>query len=234
MKSKKVLAIIPARGGSKGIPNKNIRLLRGKPLIQHAIDYAKASALIDKIIVTTDSDKIIEASLNLGVDVVKRPISIAGDKALVIDAIRHAIDECEIHHNFYPEIIILLECTSPIKNIDEINKAIEILVKEDFDSVATFKETEISPNRIWRIQDELVTPFIKEAKPFLPRQSQPKAYKLTGQLYAVKVKKLKENLENPSLLVGKVYPLITITEVIDIDNEIDFLVAEEILKYLEK
>jgi CMP-N-acetylneuraminic acid synthetase len=233
MKSIKVLAIIPARGESKGIINKNLRLLRGKPLIQHAIDYAKESNLIDKIIVSTDSDDILEVSLNLGAEVIKRPVLLSGDKSLVIDAIHHTINECQNKQNYYPEIIVLLECTSPIKSLKEINKAIETLMSEEFDSVATFKETEISPNRIWRINDNEITPFIKDANPFLPRQSQPIGYQLTGQLYAVKTKKLMEDLNNPSLLLGKVYPIITKTEVIDIDTEIDLLFAEEILKKIE-
>lgn len=233
MNAKKVLAIIPARGGSKGIPNKNIRLLRGKPLIQHAIDYAKACDLIDKIIVSTDSEEISDVSLNLGVDVMKRPISIAGDTALVIDAIRHVIQECEINHNFNPDIILLLECTSPIKSVEEINEAIEVLMDGRADSVATFKETAISPNRFWKIVENTVNPFIDNANPFLPRQSQPKGYQLTGQIYGITADILKKNPKVISLLIGKVFPIITKTEVVDIDCEKDLIIAEEVMKFIE-
>jgi CMP-N-acetylneuraminic acid synthetase len=233
MNAKKVLAIIPARGGSKGIVNKNLRLLRGKPLIQHAVDYAKSSSFIDKIVVSTDSDDIGEVALSLGVEVIKRPVSISGDNALVIDAMRHVVSECELQYQFFPDIVILLECTSPIKKTEEINKAIEILTNGMADSVATFKETSISPNRLWKIEENSVFPFIKDANPFLPRQVQPKGYELTGQIYALTTQKLKEDILNVSLLLGKVYPLITTSEVIDIDNEMDLIIAEQVLKYIE-
>ena len=231
--NQQVLAIIPARGGSKGIPYKNLRLLREKPLIQHAIDYAKSSKYINTIVVSTDSDKIADESVRQGVKVIKRPESLAGDRALVIDAIRHAVDECGKQYNFYPDIIVLLECTSPIKSVNEIDRAIEIFSRNEADSVATFRESAISPHRLWRVEENVVTPFIKESNPFLPRQSQPKGYQLTGQLYAITIEALNRDLNNPSILVGKVFPIITETEVIDIDQEIDLIIAEEILKYLE-
>ena len=231
MKIKKVVAVIPARGGSKGIKNKNLRNLAGKPLIKHSIDYAKQSKYIDKIIVSTDSEDIKKFALSEGVIVIERPDEISGDKALVVDAIRHVIVELEEKEKYNVDIIVLLECTSPIKSVDEIDQAINILIDEKADSVATFKETAISPNRFWKIENDLVAPFINGANPFLPRQMQPVGYELSGQIYAFTASILNLNPNSISILLGKVHPIITKTEVIDIDNEIDLLIAEKIFEY---
>ena len=231
MKIKKVVAVIPARGGSKGIKNKNLRNLAGKPLIKHSIDYAKQSKYIDKIIVSTDSEDIKKFALSEGVIVIERPDEISGDKALVVDAIRHVIVELEEKEKYNVDIIVLLECTSPIKSVEEIDQAINILINEQADSVATFKEAAISPNRFWKIENSLVVPFIEGAKPFLPRQMQPVGYELSGQIYALTASVLNLNPDSISILLGKIYPIITKTEVIDIDNEMDLLIAEKIFEY---
>jgi CMP-N,N'-diacetyllegionaminic acid synthase len=231
MKSMNIVAIIPARGGSKGIKNKNLRYLSGKPLIKHSIDYAKQSKLIDKIVVSTDCDKIKHFALSEKVTVVERPIEISGDNALVIDAIRHVIFELEENQKYNVDIIVLLECTSPIKSVEEIDQAIMILKDGMADSVATFKQTATSPNRLWKIENELVKPFIDGAKPFLPRQMQPVGYELSGQIYALTTSVLNLNPGSISILLGKIHPIITKTEVIDIDNEIDLLIAEKLFEY---
>ncbi|MBK0401708.1 acylneuraminate cytidylyltransferase family protein [Adhaeribacter sp. BT258] len=230
--NRNVLAIIPARGGSKGIPGKNLRLLNGKPLIQYSIDAALESELINKIVVSTDDDKIAEASIGLGAEVIKRPESLAGDKALVIDAIRYTIKESELQ-GFVPDIIVLLECTSPIKSVEEIDLAIRKLINNEADSVATFKETAVSPNRLWRIEDGKVAPFIESASPFMPRQAQPKGYELTGQVYAFTTYILNQNPEAISILLGRVLPIISKSKAVDIDEELDLLIAEQVLKYIE-
>jgi CMP-N,N'-diacetyllegionaminic acid synthase len=231
MEKKNVIAIIPARGGSKGIKNKNLRNLAGKPLIKHSIDYAKQSKLIDKIIVSTDSENIKNFALSEDVFVFERPNDISGDKALVIDAIRHVLSELEEKEKYRVDIIVLLECTSPIKSVDEIEQAINILIDEKADSVASFKETAISPNRFWKIENDLVVPFINGANPFLPRQMQPVGYELSGQVYALTARILNLSPNSISILLGKVHPIITKTVVIDIDNEIDLLIAEKIFEY---
>jgi CMP-N,N'-diacetyllegionaminic acid synthase len=231
MERKNVIAIIPARGGSKGIKNKNLRNLAGKPLIKHSIDYAKQSKYIDKIIVSTDSENIRKLALSENVIVIERPDEISGDKALVVDAIRHVIIELEEKEKYNVDIIVLLECTSPIKSVEEIDQAINILINEQADSVATFKETAISPNRFWKIENSLLAPFIEGTNPFLPRQMQPVGYELTGQVYALTASVLNLNPDSISILLGKIYPIITKTEVIDIDNEIDLLIAEKIFEY---
>jgi CMP-N-acetylneuraminic acid synthetase len=230
--NKNVLAIIPARGGSKGIPGKNLRLLGGKPLIQYSIDAALKSELINKVVVSTDDDKIAAVSQKLGAEVIKRPESLAGDKALVIDAIRYTIGEVE-KQNFNPDIIVLLECTSPLKSVEEIDLAIRKLLDDEADSVATFKESAVSPNRLWRVHEGNVAPYIDNASPFMPRQAQPKGYELTGQIYAFTTKALKKNPDAISILLGRIYPIISKVKAVDIDEELDLLIAEQVLKYTE-
>jgi CMP-N,N'-diacetyllegionaminic acid synthase len=233
MKEQNVLAIIPARGGSKGIRRKNLRLLSGKPLIQYAIEAAKASTYVTKIVVSTDDKEISELSKELGAEVIMRPSALAEDKSLVIDAIRYTVKELKNSQGFVPEVIVLLECTSPIKKTEEVDLAIQKLLAKEADSAASFKETLVSPNRLWSIQGKEVSPFISNASPFLPRQSQPKGYELTGQLYALTNEILNKNPDSISILLGRIFPIITSVKSVDIDDELDLLIAEQVIKYIE-
>lgn len=232
-KPKTVLAIIPARGGSKGIPGKNIREFAGKPLIAHSIRSALECKLIDNTVVTTDSFEISEVAKQYGAQVINRPKELATDGALVIDAIRHAVvafegEEQEVDY------VILLEPTSPFRRKEDLEKCVQLLLDGKADSVATFTDAHVSPNRLWRVTADTVEPFIAGAVPWLPRQQQPKAYELTGQIYGMSRKLLFENLETISLLLGKAQAVITPPETaLDIDTEFDFLKAEMIMRHFQ-
>jgi CMP-N,N'-diacetyllegionaminic acid synthase len=226
-----ILAIVPARGGSKGLPGKNIRPLNGKPLIQYPIDTARESAYINKIVVSTDYAEIAEVAEAAGAEVIMRPPHLSDDTALVIDAIRYTLEEVE-KKGYSPKVILLLEATSPIKSVEEIDLAIKKLLDGEADSAAAFKETAVSPNRLWKIKDDEVASFIENASPFLPRQAQPKGYELTGQFYAFTTDILRKNPEAISILLGKVFPVITKTKCVDIDEELDFLIAEQIITFI--
>lgn len=229
-----IIAFIPARGGSKGIPGKNLRLLNGKPLISYAIDAAKASKYINRIIVSTDDNKIKEAALSLGTEVHDRPSNLAQDKSLVIDSIRSLVESIEQNESSHIDIIVVLECTSPIKSVIDIDRGIDQVMNYGFDSATSLTETAISPNRMWIISDNTLSSFIKGAKPFLPRQEQPKAFQLTGQFYVLSKKILNDNPDSISLLLGKVYPLISTSKAFfDIDEEMDLFIAEQYLKNYE-
>jgi len=232
-KGKTILGLIPARGGSKGIPRKNIKLFLGKPLITWSITQAKECNYIDKIIVSTDDDKISKISQQYGAEIpFLRPEELATDKSLVMDAIRYTVEKLELQ-GFLVDVIVLLEPTSPTRRISDIKKSIDILIENNADCVATFSEMDISPNRIWKIAGKQVEPYIKEANPWLPRQNQPKGYRLNGQVYTMKKELIfKKNVIN-SRLMGNLFPLITPRErTIDIDTNIDFLVAEKIMENL--
>ncbi|MFW6065131.1 MAG: cytidylyltransferase domain-containing protein [Candidatus Natronoplasma sp.] len=225
-----VVSIIPARGGSKGVPGKNIKELNGKPLILHSIEHSLEVYSIDRTIVSTDDEEISEVAEEAGAEVIKRPDELARDDSLVIDAIRYTVQEIEKQGDEV-DIIVVLEPTSPIRDIEVTERCIEILKEGKADSVATFSETELPPHRIWRIEEDKLEPFIEGANPWLPRQSQPKGYKLNGQVYALTKEILFKHEDSISLLVGEKYPIITPKETaVDIDTEIDFKLVETLLE----
>jgi len=128
------LTLIPARGGSKGIPHKNVLLLAGKPLIAHSILDAKESKLIDKVYVSTDSLEIAKVSRNYGAEVIHRPDELASDTASSESALSHAVSKIE-ETGIFPEIIVFLQCTSPIRTGADIDRAITQFKSENADSL---------------------------------------------------------------------------------------------------
>ena len=228
-----ILAIITARSGSKGIKNKNIRSINGKPLISYAIDFAKKSKLIDKIVISSDDPKIFNLYKDSNIEFIERPKDLCRDDSLVIDAIRYTIDQLKQKSQYVPKIIVLLECTSPIKSLEDLESAISKVQNNEADSSTSFKVTDISPNRLWKIDNKEPKPYIENSNPFLSRQKQPQAYKLTGQFYVFSNSILKKNKTSISLMMGKVYPVISSTKFdIDIDYENDLILAEQIIKNL--
>jgi CMP-N,N'-diacetyllegionaminic acid synthase len=229
-----IMAFIPARGGSKGVPHKNVRILGDKPLVAHAIDISTKSKYINKVVVSTDDATIGDVAKSYGADVVERPKELATDTSVVSDAIRFTVQALRNKEGYEVDIIVLLECTSPIKSIDDIDRGIEQVLSGYADSCASFRETSPSPHRLWKIDDQTVKPFIDGANPFLSRQLQPVGYELTGQFYVVSNQAMQENPDSISILLGKVVPIISTTKyVVDIDDEIDFIIAEEYLKKLK-
>ena len=228
-----VLAIIPARGGSKGLPGKNIRPFAGKPLIVHSIETSLNCPLVSRTVVSTDDAKIAAVARAHGAQVIVRPDELAVDTALVIDAIRHAVLAVEAEGDDI-DIVILLEPTSPFRRAEDLEKCIRVLLEGRADSVATFTEAHVSPNRLWRVSDDVVEPYIEGAVPWLPRQKQPTAHELTGQIYGVSRKILFENEDSISLLLGRKYAVITPRETaLDIDTEFDFVMAEKVMEHFQ-
>ena len=233
METRNVLAVIPARGGSKGIPGKNIRAFAGKPLIVHSIEASLLCPLISKTIVSTDDNEIAAVAEAHGAEVVRRPDELATDTSLVIDAIKHAVRTVEVD-GAEIDIVLLLEPTSPLRNTGDIEKCIRVLLEDRADSVATFTPSDISPNRLWRVSSDVVEPFIEGAVPWLPRQKQPKAYELTGQIYGLSRKILFEREDSISTLSGRIFPVITSKEMaLDIDTELDFMLAEKVMEHFQ-
>lgn len=225
-----VISIIPARGGSKGIPGKNIKELKGKPLIEYSIEHSLQVDNIDRTIVSTDDEEIAEVAERAGAEVIERPEELAADDSLVIDAVRYTVEKLE-DEGYSVSMIVLLEPTSPIRDIEVTERCIRVLKEGRADSVATFSETELPPHRMWRIEGEKVEPFFEEANPWLPRQSQPVAYRLNGQVYALTKDILFEHGDSVSLLLGEKYPVITPKETaVDIDTERDFKMIEFLME----
>ena len=145
----KILAFIPARGGSKGIPNKNIKLFNGKPLIEWTIESALKSKLIHKVIVSSDSKKILSLSKNFGADVILRPKNISGDRSTTESAINHCIKNLE--DSF--DVIVLLSPTSPIRRNEDIDNAIKQFKLKKLDSC--FSASRLNDFLIWKYNKKI-------------------------------------------------------------------------------
>jgi CMP-N,N'-diacetyllegionaminic acid synthase len=138
--NKTFLAIIPARGGSKRLPRKNVLDLCAKPLIAYTIEATLKSKYIDKVIVSSDDEEILNISSNFGADIIKRPIDLANDTATTFDAIKHTIDNFEKY-----DYVVLLQPTSPLRNQKHIDEAIELLEIKKADAIVSVCEMDHSP-----------------------------------------------------------------------------------------
>ena len=222
---KKILALTPARSGSKGLPGKNIRPFCGKPLLSHSIEVAKKSKYIDDIIISTDSEDIAQIAQKYGAKSDLRPPQLATDTAIVGDVIRDLIDRLD--EKF--EYMVLLEATSPLRTVQLVDTCLERIISQKFDSIATFSLAEPPPTRLWNIKDNLASPYLKDADPWLPRQQQQDAFYLNGLVYAFHIPSwVKSN--SKSIYFGKSSAVVTNQNSIDIDTLEDFELAEYIMK----
>ena len=222
----RVIAVIPARGGSKGVPGKNTLLLGGKPLLVWSIEVAQAVGPVDRLIVSTDDQAIAGIALQHGAEVYRRPAHLATDTALVIDALRDLIETLEAEGE-RGRIIVLLEPTCPFRSSDDVTRCIEGLVRGGKDSVATFKQADVNPHRAWTIEEGIPTVFIAGANPWLPRQQLPEAYQLNGAVYCFRADRLPRTEQGP--LFGKTGAVIMPAErSVDINIATDFLFAEAV------
>jgi CMP-N,N'-diacetyllegionaminic acid synthase len=223
----RVIAVIPARGGSKSVPQKNVVPLGGKPLLAWPIATAREVGYVDRTIVSTDDEEIARVARECGAEMYRRPARLATDSALVVDALRDLIarlaDEGES-----ARIMVLLEATCPFRTAADVEACLELLVRDDRDSVATFNGAELNPYRAWRIGDDGPTPFIAGADPWQPRQSLPAAYQLNGAAYAFRTDRLPSDA--PGLLYGRSAAVIIPAErCLDIDTAFDLAIAETLL-----
>ena len=180
----KILGIIPARGGSKGIPGKNIRLLNGKPLIYYTVEAARASELIDRLILTTDSPEIAEIGKSLGVDApFLRPPELAQDDTPMLPVLEHAIQHVE-SGGWQPEIIVLLQPTAPLRRGEHIRLAVNMLMESKCDSVVSVVEVprHYVPDFVLKIEEGKLKPFL-DAPLATRRQDARPAFSRDGTIY---------------------------------------------------
>ncbi|AZN38511.1 acylneuraminate cytidylyltransferase family protein [Paenibacillus albus] len=226
IKGQKVLAIIPARGGSKGLPNKNIRLLQGKPLIAWSIEAAAQSQYVDTCIVTTDSFEIAAAATEWGGQVpFMRPSELAQDDTPGMLPILHALRMVKGY-----DIVLLLQPTSPLRTAEDIDHCLEQLVASRAWSVVSVTENDKPLSWMYQLGDEQQTlvKAIPGLENVLQRQDAAKIYVLNGAVYAAYIPYL---LSNESFMyegtAGYVMPK---ERSVDIDTMIDFIVAESLLQ----
>lgn len=216
------MAIIPARGGSKGLPGKNIRELCGKPLLNWTIDILKDVAYIDRIFVSTDSEEIARVAREDGVEVpFLRNQLLAKDDSLVIDAVFEALDYFSTKDEDY-DIVLLVEPTSPLRTVEMVSECIRKMVDTAASSLATYSELEVPLERVWCIENGQAYTYVNNSQAFRPRQSLTRVYKLNGLLYAIQVEKLYA-MDTPQVMTKDVIPYITPREMsTDIDDIHDF------------
>jgi CMP-N,N'-diacetyllegionaminic acid synthase len=228
LNGQRVIVVVPARGGSKSIPGKNIKPLLGKPLLVWSIDVARQVKEIDRIIVSTDDPGIAAVGEASGAEIYLRPAHLATDEALVIDALKDLLDRLELE-GAKPEWVVLLEPTCPLRTDEDVRKCLELVSQGGYDSVATFKDADLNPHRAWRLTDGVPEVFIPGAVPWLPRQKLPKAYQLNGAVYIFRASLLAE--EAKSLLVGRLGAVLMPRERSqDIDDHLDFMIVEALLR----
>lgn len=228
----KILCVILARGGSKGIPHKNIKLLNNHPLISYSLTAAKNSKLIDKIIVSTDSKRIAKISKSYGAEIpFLRPAKLSGDKVASVDALKHALNKSEIFYKTKFNYIIELPCVSPLRDEHDIDQALNILINNKLDSVTSYVDTgEKHPIRLKRIKNNNVTNFCKEypeASIGSFRQDFEKCYIRNGAIYAM----TRACLMNRTRHGKKQFPMIMDpSKSINIDDKFDFTLAELLIE----
>jgi len=229
-KGKRILALIPARGGSKGLPRKNIKPLLGKPLIAWTIEQAKASKYIDKVVVSTDDEEIAEVAKKYGAEVpFLRPKELATDEARGIDVVLHGIGYFKSLYGT-DFIFVYLQPTSPLRRSEDIDNAIEELFSNP-KAKAIISVCEVEHHPLWTgvlPEDKCLANFINKEVADKNRQELPKYYRINGAIYLG----FADYIENNKSFFGEnTYAYVMPVErSIDVDNIVDFKLAELILK----
>ena len=226
----KVLAVIPARGGSKGIPRKNIHLLAGKPLITYTIEAALQSQHRLRVIVSTDDKEIAEVARTAGAEVpFLRPAELARDDTPTFPVVQHALHWLGQHDGYQPGLVVLLQPTSPLRRAEHINQALELLLSSGADSVVSLCEAEYSPYWMKKVDAEgRVNPFISMEEEYTRRQALPKVYRLNGAIFVTRSRVI---IQGKRLLGDDTRAYIMDQgDSIDIDTELDFKLAELLIK----
>jgi len=230
-KNKRILAIIPARGGSKGLPGKNIRPFCGKPLISWTISQALASRYLDKVVVSTDDKKIAARSLKFGACVpFFRPKKLATSTSNIIDVVIHALDFFGKKHINY-DLVMLLQPTSPLRTNEDIDKTIGLFFEKKASAVISVCRCEHHP--WWSValsKGSKIEKFQGTGQLHKNRQSLPDFYRINGAVYVAQVNYLKEN---HGFLGKSTFAYIMPPErSVDIDTNWDLIIAQSIKRIL--
>ena len=221
-----IAAIIPARGGSKGIPNKNIVSLCDHPLISWSIHQAKLSKKITSVWVTSDDSEILDISKRYGANIITRPSKISTDKSSSESAWIHAIEHLEKFNNF-PEIIIGMQATSPIRDYQDLDNAINSFINHKYDSLLTVGE--IEDYFIWKLDNnKKLNPHNHDMDDRKPRQEIEKSYLENGSFYIFKPQLIRKNKNRLSGKIGMY--LMEKYKSFQIDNEEDLKICSAIMK----
>lgn len=222
-----VLGIIPARGGSKGVPLKNRRLVAGRPLIQYSIDAALQSKRLTRVVVSTDDPDIADIARASGVSVVNRPPEMAADSSPVIDAVRHAVEVLATDGQPSPQVIVLLQPTAPLRTAQDIDNAVALFLGNGLNPVCSVSRCEDNhPARMYRLDETgLLAPLMPELAE-LRRQDLPAVYHRNGALYVFGQRELAAG----RIIVPGMTPYVMDAEQsLNIDTELDLKVLDAVL-----
>lgn len=225
--NKKIIGIIPARGGSKGVPRKNIKLAAGKPLLSYTIQAAKESRYLDHFVLSSDDDEILKVGSECGCEhVIKRPTNIATDSAPIFEAVLQVLEQ-----NPGYDYLLLLQPTSPLRQAGDIDAIIEHCVGSGQSSSVSVCETSKNPQWMFFIQDNQFQPLVSqnlEQVGVKQRQELPKAYHLNGALYLAEVSWF---LTHKGFFAKDTMPFVMPAErSLDIDTPLDFAYFEFLLQ----
>lgn len=218
-----IVAVIPARGGSKGVPRKNIRPIAGHPLIAHSILQAKESSLVDQVYVSTEDGEIADVARRYGAEIIPRPDSLAVDEASSESALDHALSYLT-DKNIRVKLVVFLQCTSPIRNGHDIDNAVNQLMHEDADSLLTVCR---SHRFLWQQSDAGMIPINYDYRERPRRQDMTPQYIENGSIYIFKPWVLKQQNNR---LGGKIAAYVMDeTAGYEIDSLLDFEIVELIM-----
>ena len=230
--SQYIVSIITARGGSKGIPRKNIALVAGRPLIDYTIQASLGSHFITETYVTSDSDEILAVAGQSGARTIKRPAELATDTASSESAILHAIEQIKAEKGHCPDIFILLQPTSPLRDSDDIDSAFETFFKTKANALISGTEPAVNPLKQMIVSEDgtLKTLTDDPSVPFKARQLLPRAFEPNGAIYIIKT----ELFLKTELLIGdRTIPFyMDASKSLDIDTPQDLKEAAELLETL--
>jgi CMP-N,N'-diacetyllegionaminic acid synthase len=224
-----VLALVPARGGSKGVPGKNLKPLAGRTLLDYVAAAARESGAIDRVVLTTDDEAIAAAGRHAGLEVpFMRPAALAHDDTPMLPVLKHAIGAL-IAAGWTPELVVLLQPTSPLRTPAHVRTAVDWLRRTGADSVVTVVEVprHLSPDYVMKIENGVLRPFLPEGARVTRRQDARLAYSRDGTVYAFR----RDTLERFDSIYGEdCQPLvIDAAESLSIDTAEDWAAAERIL-----
>jgi CMP-N-acetylneuraminic acid synthetase len=233
-----VLALIPARGGSQGIPRKNVMLMAGKPLIAHSILQAQASQRINRVLVSTDDDEIAEVARQWGAEApFRRPAEYALDFSPDIDVFRHALrwlSECE---GYVPDLVVHLRPTGPVRRVELIDQAIDLLAAHpEVDAVRSVSLAQQTPYKMWHITTEgFLEPVLRIAdhpdSQSLPRQQLPLVYWQNGYVDVVRPRAI---LDKDSMWGNCALPFVLDEQLFELDYPENIPAIEAALRHLQE
>jgi N-acylneuraminate cytidylyltransferase len=234
--SSKIIAIIPARGGSKGVSRKNIRLLGKKPLIVYTIETALASKYIERVIVTTDDEEVARIARKYGAEVpFLRPEELAQDDTPPYPVLKHALKFLKEEEGLKPDIIVWLEPPTPFRTVKEVDEAIQIFQKDtDADSLRAVCTPSQNPFKMWTLEGKYLKPLIQQDGQVFhsgPRQKTKQVFWQNGSIFLLRYDTI---IKKGNFFGDKILPLIVENSSnIEIDTEEDFKQAEYYLKNIE-